>query len=156
MRLNIKYVMFTLVIICLLNINVYGTVTQLTSGWEYAATDTITDNTIWAAINSPSNIPNRGSQDTVWFRVPLPAEHNANLALHCSNIDQCFSVCIDGKDIYSYGSKQDYLSVYGSHIIPLPAHKDSWVYIKVFSNWDAQAAADGFAGFVKVGQVFTI
>ncbi|MGL4370322.1 MAG: PP2C family protein-serine/threonine phosphatase, partial [Spirochaetota bacterium] len=52
-----------------------------------------------------------------------------------ANIDQCFSLYVEGKKIYSFGSPEDYLSSFGTHIVPLDACRNRFLYMRVYSGW---------------------
>jgi signal transduction histidine kinase len=93
----------------------------------------------WTGMERPGEPPDRGSNEWLWYRVPLPSETFARPALYLPNVVLSFEVYLEQDLIYRFGAMQtdvgDKYSITEVHVIPLPpGYQGKTVSIRVFSD----------------------
>ena len=61
----------------------------------------------WTGINFPSNPPDRGERNRVWFRTRLPAFADPDPRIFIYSIDLAAEVYLEGERIYAYGDLEN-------------------------------------------------
>jgi diguanylate cyclase (GGDEF)-like protein len=94
----------------------------------------------WSGINFPSNPPDRGEQNRVWFRTRLPDFTGADPRIFIYSIDLAAEVYLEGRRIYAYGDLEPQgrgrFRGWPWHLIPLPAQPSGkQLYVRVFSDY---------------------
>jgi len=127
--------------------------TALDRDWEYRWGDSSFDaegvplwtheqgnDQAWRGIKFPSNPPERGGRNRVWFRTRLPDFAGPDPRLFIYSIDLAAEMYLEGRRIYAYGDlePQDRMRFRGWpwHLIPMPAElSGKQLYVRVFSDY---------------------
>ncbi|MDX2470132.1 MAG: hybrid sensor histidine kinase/response regulator [SAR324 cluster bacterium] len=94
----------------------------------------------WKGIKFPSNPPDRGGRNNVWYRVKLPLDTDPGDYLFIYSIDLITEVYLEGKKIYSYGHFEDdgtgKFEGWPWHMIALPHdYLGKTLYFRIYSDY---------------------
>jgi len=94
----------------------------------------------WRTINFPSNPPQRGERNRVWFRTRLPDFTGSDPRVFVYSIDLAAEIYLDGKRIYAYGNLEPrdraIFRGWPWHLIALPeGFSGKQLYVRVFSDY---------------------
>lgn len=124
-------------------------ITVLKSNWQYRFGESPQNKdrqAVWVKeswdspgwqVSQNNAIPNQNKSAVLWVRMLLPAVSYPDPALHFQTIDQFFSVYLDGALIYHHGNRNQMLSSFAWHILPLPSdYEGKTIVFKIQSTVD--------------------